>query len=79
MDESNDWWASSDFIYMNNIFEGPGLIEKIGERATNMKPGSWFVTLFKPMPADEKWEVKLCKYMEMSWGNAPIHVHYKLK
>ena len=64
---------------MNNIFEGPGLIDKIADRASKMKVGTWFVTLFKPMPVDPSvWEVKLCKYMEMSWGNAPIHIHYKL-
>lgn len=64
---------------MNNIFEGPGLLEEIGERASKMKAGSWFVTLFKPLPVDPKWEVRLCKYMQMSWGNAVLHVHYKLE
>ena len=75
-----DWWTNTDFIYMNNIFEGSELIGKIAELAANMKAGSWFVTLFKPLPNDGGlWEVKLCKYLEMSWGQAPIHVQYKLK
>ena len=80
LDEQNDWWLQSDFIYMNNIFDGEALIDQIGQKASAMKQGSWFVTLFKPMPVDpEMWQLKLCKYMEMSWGSAPIHVHYKLK
>ena len=79
MSEKNNWWVESDFIYMNNIFEGAGLIERIAELASTMKAGTWFVTLFKAMPVDPLvWEIKLCKYMEMSWGNAPVHVHYKL-
>jgi len=44
-----------------------------------MKPGSWFVTLFKPLPADERWQLKLVKFMTMSWGNALVHVHHKVK
>ena len=36
------------------------------------------MTLFKPLPPNENWEVKLCKYMTMSWGNAPIHIHLKI-
>ena len=67
----------SDFVFLNNNFEGAGLIEQIGERAKLMKLGSWFVTLFKPLPVDERWEIKLCKFMEMSWGNAVLYVHFK--
>ena len=71
-----DWWTDTDFVYMNSLFE-EDLLQKIGALAANMKPGSWFITSFKPLPDDGKWEVCLCKYMEMSWGQAPIHVQRK--
>ena len=75
-----DWWTNTDFIYMNSIFEGTELLESIGKLASNMKPGSWFVSSFKPLPNEAgHWEQKLCKYMEMSWGQAPIFIQYKLK
>lgn len=78
LEESYEWWSQSDFVYMNNVFEDD-LIARIGVIASSMKPGSWFVTTFKPLPADEKWDRRLTKFMTMSWGMALVHVHFKLK
>ena len=62
---------------MANPFEGE-MMNEIDVLASKMKPKSWFVTLFKRLPESPLWELKLTKYMEMSWGQAPIFIHYKL-
>ena len=60
-------WSGSDFVYMANPFEYD-MLEKVATIASLMKVGSWFVTLFKPLPESEKWQMLMCRYMEMSWG-----------
>ena len=45
-------WSGSDFVYMSNPFEYD-MLEKVGVIASLMKVGSWFVTLFKPLPVSE--------------------------
>ena len=51
---NEDWWSDSDFVLMNSQFNDD-LMQQISEKATNLKVGSWFVSMFKPLPVSEDW------------------------
>lgn len=64
-------------------------MQKIAEKASLMKVGSWMVTLTKKLPTadaifireDEKrdWECALSVKLLMSWGHATVNIQKKIK
>lgn len=64
-------------------------MNKIAEKSSLMKKGSWMVTLTKKLPTSDPlfnreedkrdWECVLSIKKIMSWGLATVHIHRKIK
>ncbi len=61
------------------------LMQKIAVKAEKMKIGSWFLTLTKKLPVvtpeevDNSFQWVLSIKKNMSWGQATVNVHHKVR
>jgi hypothetical protein len=82
-------WSDADFVLANSTCFDMNLMNKIAERASLMKIGTFMVTLTKKLPTSDPlytreeerrdWECVLSIKKLMSWGHATVHIHRKIK
>lgn len=79
----------ADIVLANSTCFDIELMQKISDLATQMKKGSWILTLTKKLPASDpnivrddnkrEWECVLSVKREMSWGLATVNAHRKIR
>lgn len=79
-------WSNCDFVLANSTCFDMDLMQKIADKASLMKKGSWVLTLTKRLPSadikDEsrrEWDCVYSIKKQMSWGVATVNLHHKVK
>ena len=72
-------WSDGDFVFANSTCFEDELLETVGQRAVNLKPGSVIVTFTRGFEFCEHLELVSRFKMNMSWGEATIFIHRRIE
>lgn len=79
-------WSGADLVLANSTCFDQSLLNEIAKKCSELKKGTWMLTLTKRLPSAEvndeetetpmplEWECVLSIKREMSWGQATIHI-----
>ena len=82
-------WKDADLVLANSTCFDQDLLNKIADKCSLLKKGSWMFTLTKKLPSAEsdwyaddsiarEWECVMSIKREMSWGLATVHIQRKI-
>jgi SAM-dependent methyltransferase len=72
-------WSDADVVWANSTCFDQDLMRDLSRQSEKMKEGSYFVSLTKGLTSDH-WELATPrKLYKMSWGEATIHAHVKIR
>ncbi|ETV94615.1 hypothetical protein H310_11877 [Aphanomyces invadans] len=71
-------WSHTDVCFANSTCFDSALIAAMAEKASAMRPGSYFITFTKPLPADiAPFDIVDKERRNMSWGPATVYIHQR--